>query len=149
MPTIYDEVFGGDPYKRAMRGNMLLRMVGLTLGRIGEFRDAWVERTLTGELRIAVYTENGSGPRKDPETGVGYGRINQQTAIELMQSNPCYLGDADDAFQTQYAMFYFSVPPQLPADVLETLERNALPQPVDTDDRWRKALDALSKGFTE
>lgn len=148
MTTVYDDVFGGDPYKRAMRGNLLLRMVGLTVGRVGEFRDAWVEHTLDGELRIVIYTQNGSGPVVDAQ-GIGLGRLRNREAIETMQANPCYLGDADDTFDNTYAAFYFRLPELIPADILEQLTMSALAEPVDTDARWRQVIERIKKGMTE
>ena len=57
--SLYNMMFGVN-----QAAPVLLATLGLKLSDVGRFRDAWVEKTDDGQVRIAVYTRNGGGNRE-------------------------------------------------------------------------------------
>lgn len=112
------------------RGAVLLPLLGFTgFDALGRFRDAWVEPDPgDGQLLICVYTRNGGGNRPD------YADV-----IAALAAHPAYLRDADDAFDSTYASFWFRVPPEH----VELLRPVALDAPLDTGARWQAMVNAM------
>jgi hypothetical protein len=129
--TMYPGEDGAAKLNRLRRENLLLKLIGLTVGRVEEFRDAWVEQTAAGDLRVAVYTMLGGDVSR---------RTVYRDQIEELQAHPLYLGDANDEFLPAYAAFYFRLPDGIPADIMAALDRAAV-EVVDTSERWRVALE--------
>lgn len=123
MSGLYNAVLGDG--KEMLRAAMILPVFEQP-AIIGRFRDIWVENH-DGEPVIAIYTRNGGPNRED-----------QAEAIESMRSNPHYLRDADDEFDSTYATFYFAAPERY-RDMLAELMQD----PVDMSQRWRDAIAAL------
>jgi hypothetical protein len=127
-------VFGIDP-ARVQRGMILASIVELQLGEIPRFRDAWVEKHQNpdaapgvGPLVIAFYTES-NGMHRDPMASKIFG----------IRSNPYYREERDDRYATDFTTFYFNVPAGQPDETLHALAHAAV-EPVDTDQRWTKAM---------
>lgn len=132
------------------RASIFLKtLLDLDLRQVGRFRDTWLELDEQGEPRIALYTRNGGGNRPD---------YTKQTAF--LQGHPEYLFDRDDTFDSTYATYYFKVPQDFPAHLsgiggwteeewprLRALmiQNKALPEPVDTSQRWLDAIEKLNK----
>jgi len=130
MMSMYAMVFGP---------SLTAPIVRLLLGEerwdsIGRKRDAWVEKTSEGRLRLHVYARNGGNNRSD--------YMPDWTTDEL------YLFDRDDSFDETYASTYFKVPDNwreiltaagAPAEF--ELEKAAV-DPIVTEDRWRQVLGA-------
>uniref|UniRef100_A0AAU7J7Y6 Tail assembly chaperone n=2 Tax=unclassified bacterial viruses TaxID=12333 RepID=A0AAU7J7Y6_9VIRU len=124
---------------------------GVDPERVGRYRDVWMEKDESDldSLVLAIYTRNGGGNRED-----------QADAIEYMQAHPRFISDADDTFDNTYATFRFRVRIEdLDLDTLsdlvppeQMLSREATwaglnlasVDPMDTDARWRQAIDALN-----
>ena len=138
-----------DPDRRA---RMLLLMGVLAADLSGvRARDMWVERVPDPQveggqrLQIALYTRVGGGNRRD------YG-----DAIAELQGLPGYLGDRDDGFDATYATFRFAWPreradelsSELPGgeSLTEIATRVAHEGEVDTDERWREAIERVQRG---
>jgi hypothetical protein len=125
--SMYEMMFGSNGFARAA---VLLPVLGVS--DVGRFRDCWVEKDEAGEPIVVVYTRNGGGNRPD------YAEI-----IERLQQHPLYVRDADDAFDCTYATFYFRCPPEYRDDLLAVAES----EPVDTDERWQRAIAAIAEGL--
>jgi hypothetical protein len=120
---LYNAVLGdGNEMSRAA----LILPVFEQPAHVGRFRDIWVENH-DGEPVIAIYTRNGGPNRED-----------QAEAIESMRSNPLYLRDADDEFDSTYATFYFRAPERY-RDMLAGI----MQEPVDMSAKWREAIEAV------
>lgn len=140
--SMYQLVFDGEGARD--RGAVLLGLLGFTtLGDVGRYRDAWVERDADGKPVIAIYTRNGGGNRRctadaldldDPCGGTCTGCI----ATHKLPAHPQYLRDRDDSFDSTYATFYFAPP----SEWVEALAEVA-GDPVDTDKRWQDAIAAI------
>lgn len=135
------------------RGSLAVSILQLPPENLGRFRDAWVEKcseqTKSG-LRLHIYTRNGGNNRPD-----------YADQIATMRSHPMFLFDEDDEFDSTYASFYFAVPadapdwwvepgrdkPTMSWDQMLTILREqwALDEPVDTDQRWLQAIEAMGK----
>lgn len=112
----YHAIFGVNP-----NAPVILSALGLQLEDFGRFRDAFVTN---GD--IAVYTRLGGGNR--------HAYVN---VFAKMQGHPNYIRDVDDAFDSTYCTFYFTVP---------DTARNLLFLDIgdyDPSQRWRDALDAM------
>jgi len=155
MSTMFDLVFPGGA-RDAPRSDVVLLLVGLRPDDVGRFRDAWVERTEPGQLRVAVYTRNGGGNRDHwalsyPETSEGPYCVCPGCIItHRLPSNPLYLSDEDDDFDSTYATVYFRLPTEaeaaafgLRADVIRAAAETLAGPVVDMDERWSEALETL------
>jgi hypothetical protein len=160
--ALYD-IAVGDGHQHE-RGAVLLQLLGGP--GVARFRDAWVEEGESGPV-IAIYTRQGGGNREcycEGEPGSVafaaehtpsrcYAACNQ----ELVR-HPLYITDRDDEFDSTYATFYFRAPTELPAGLPEEFREvlaaalAALPEaavdPVNTDERWKAAIDRIGKGET-
>jgi len=121
--------------------------------KFGRLRDAWVERTEAGSIRLAVYTRNGGGNRECWDGGTIGCECAGCCIEKLLPVHPLYLSDADDDFDCTYATIYFKVPPNAeailrdlgaPDDFDFTLASFAV-EPVDSSKRWNDAIAAMSK----
>ena len=85
--TMYNMLFGKNPDTKD-----ILAVIGLKEGYIERFRDCWVE-----DDEICVLTRTGGGNREDFPN-------------EILTSNPYYIYDEDDDFDSTYATYHFSIP---------------------------------------
>jgi len=124
------------------RGAILLAVLDNPV--VTRFRDAWVEKSDDGPV-IAIYTRQGGGnrtcycdedpqPRHVPENC--YAACN-----EALQAHPLYLRDADDAFDSTYATFWFRVP-----DECREVLAEAAVEPVNMSERWKAAIARIERG---
>lgn len=135
---LYNVVFGVQE-----AAGLLLSVLGFTTAeQVGRFRDAWVERTAEGVLRIAVYTRNGGGNRDHYDDDYLAGPACTCTGCVItyrLPAWPGYLSDGDDEFDSTYATVYF----EAPAALVELLKDEEVRGPVDTSARWLAAIAAL------
>ena len=137
--SLYGLVFGKNPSSDDI-------LAALGNPDVGRFRDAWVEKAEDGSLRIAVYTRNGGGNREHwdftyPDATEGETCGCPGCIIQYhLPKHPLYLFDQDDDFDCTYATIYFRLP-----DGAESLADDALDEPLNTDDRWTSAIDAIGK----
>lgn len=138
MSGMYDLVFA-DP-NRPARIAMLVALLGNP--KVGRVRDAWVEKGERGPV-IAVYTRNGGGNRDHSGDGPAGIECDCTGCIAQYQlpAHSQYIRDADDAFDSTYATFYFK-PPQS-QQVVELLATVAV-DPVDMSARWQDAIRAIN-----
>lgn len=131
---LYNMVFGNDP-----RVGAVLLLLEKESAAFGRFRDAWIEKTEAGELRLAVYTRNGGNNRGE-------------YMPDWCAEHPLFISDKDDDFDNTYATIYFKMPEDalaklralgFPEDA--TLEDLASPE-VDMSARWLAAIEALKTG---
>jgi len=125
------------------RGAVLLAILGNPV--VARFRDAWVEKSGDGPV-IAIYTRQGGGNRECYCDGGDPGRAHvpeqcYAACNEALAAHPLYLRDADDGFDATYATFYFRVPGEYRDALAE-----AAGDPVDTDARWREAIERIRRG---
>lgn len=158
MSSLYGMVFG-----RVDGARSLVWLAGFTrLDHVGRFRDAWLERHEDGEPRIAIYTRNGGGNRADcwcigwagegqdegelgcacAGTGGPACRCPACVANYRMPEMPNHLFGRDDDFDSTYRTEYLRPRAGLPDDLVAAL-REAATDPVDTDERWAKAIEAI------
>lgn len=145
---MYDMVLG-DGHQGERAETLLHAVLNLRRRDFGRFRDCWAEVGWDGHLRIAVYTRNGGGNRPAYEEHTN-----------RLKQHPEYLSDVDDRFDSTYATYYFRFPTEPPAHVTgiapycdqefwdaltKRIKDNAPQQPVDTDARWKDALDKIEK----
>lgn len=135
--SMYDLVAGdGGQHDR---GSVLLAVLGNP--DPGRFRDAWVERDESGEPIIAIYTRNGGGNREcycgdDDEPGSCTG-----CRGEAFAAHPLHLRNADDTFDSTYATYYFSVPPEYRDELAGYAQDH-----VDMSANWLALIDGLKAG---
>ena len=85
--TMYNMLFGKNPDTKD-----ILAIIGLEEGYIERFRDCWIDID-----EICVFTRTGGGNREDfPNV--------------ILTSNPYYLYDEDDDFDSTYATYHFRIP---------------------------------------
>jgi len=133
---------------------LVLALLDREPGDFGRFRDAWVERSAEGGIRLVVYTRSGGGNRthsdEDAEPGPRCG-CSGCTMTHVVPTHPLYLEDRDDDRDPSYATIYFRVPD----DAEATLEALGAPEgfvlaslaidPPDMRARWAAALAALGR----
>lgn len=99
---MYNMLFGKNP-----DSNIILKMIGLTEGDCGRFRDCYIERD-----NILIFTRLGGGNREclcsDEEIKNGHDCY--QKYIQNLQKNKFYVKDWDDDFDCTYAYFEFEIP---------------------------------------
>lgn len=120
MGSMYKMIFGENRFAEA-----ILAMLGLKKEDIGRFRDAFI----TGD-KIAIYTRLGGY----------YNRESYAEYIKKLQEHPHYLYDEDDEIDSTYATFYFSIPEEF-KEVAKKLDTGEF----DPDERWREAMEELSR----
>lgn len=112
---------------------------------IPRFRDLWVEKSDDPEVTtLVIYTRTGGGNREE------YHEANKRLA-----SHPGYVGDEDDAFDSTYAIFKFSVNKGMmnldlisdagranPDAVWASIKESEV-DPVDTRARWEQAIEDM------
>lgn len=138
--SLYGLVFG-----RQQAAPVVLALLERAPTDFGRFRDAWIEQTEAGDLRLVVYTRCGGGNR-------------ESYFPKDIDQHPLYLSDQDDDFDTTYASIFFRLPDVIPARLLEvlpeelrttevfyeTLKTIAIP-PRNMREEWGKAIDAVGK----
>lgn len=137
--SLYDIAVGDGA--QGARGAVFLGVLGAPC--VARFRDAWVEKSPDG-LVIAVYTRQGGGNREcycEGDEGKHVPESCYAACNEALQAHPLYLRDADDAFDSTYATFYFRVP-----DDFREMLGSAAVDPVDMSARWKAAIDRIGKG---
>lgn len=98
--SLYNMLFGTNAL-----ADVLLAVIELDRGAIPRFRDCSLNEDGT---RVVVFTRTGGGNRE------AYEEEN-----ETLARHPLYLADRDDDFDSTYAYFDFSIPPQFQADLKE------------------------------
>ena len=134
--SMYQMVFGRNP-----GADDVLSAVGLKAEDVQRFRDAWIERTEEGGYRAAIYTRMGGGHREC--FCEEYGDDAPCMACRLnavLNSHPLFSHREDDDFDSTYSTLYFHLP-ETPEAIAAA--RNAVPHPIDTDERWLMMLEAL------
>lgn len=129
---------GGDMYSMVFNPDKeLVRSIVGTAELAPEWvprgRDAWLERH-DDKLVAAVYTRAGGANRADyPEH------------IAVLRSRPNYISDNDDIFDSTYATFRFEITPEgIPPEAFLSILAGAHEGPVDTDERWKDAIEKLT-----
>lgn len=148
--SMYGLVFGqdGGPQKR---GRAILAILGFeSFDSVGRYRDAWVEQGESGEPVIAIYTRNGGGNREEcwrleddprPATADSAGcDCPACMANHELPAHEYWIRGEDDDFDSTYRTEYFRVPPEF-VEALRTVAQ----EPVDTDQRWLAAIDAIKQ----
>jgi beta-lactamase class A len=95
--SFYNLLFGVNPHT-----DIILALIGLKKCDIERFRNCGID---FNNKKIWVYTRTGGGNRED------YPNI-------LLTTNPYYLYDEDDDFDTTYATFYFRFPQDIEEDIM-------------------------------
>ena len=107
------------------------------LSEVPRFRDMYT-RAEGDQLQIVLYTRTGGGNREEYEE--------QNNALA---AHPLYVKDWDDDFDTTFAHFAFSVPPEFEADLREFhLLVEEHPKFLAADKKFQRALEAI-KGTLE
>lgn len=112
-------------------------------------RDGWVEKDPEHEFLLRIYTRNGAGNRecycdpKPPEYGQG-------DCIgcrgEYATKHPLYVRDEDDTFDGTYRSYWFRIPNGVETEHERETLLGLAKDPVNTNERWEQALDALRGG---
>lgn len=87
--SLYNTLFGKNP-----SNEKILALLGLTEMDVERFRDCWIDEMTR---RIVIMTRTGGWNRE-------YYRN------EKLTSNPYYIRDYDDDFDTTYAYYEFAIP---------------------------------------
>lgn len=138
--SMYNLLFGKNP-----NSSVILALIGLKENDIERFRDCSIS-----EGGIKIHTRTGGGNRSDYPN-------------EKLTSNPNYLHDEDDDFDSTYADFYFSFPENLKEDCLKFLdvEKNGVPasiikavnevmsRPETDSDKWTKIYTEQQKVYSD
>lgn len=138
--SLYNMIFGSQPV-----AGLALALLDLTPKAVGRFRDAWFER-IDGDVCVAVYTRNGGGNRDCWEEGNDDCTCTGCTTTRILPAHPLYISDQDDDFDCTYATFYFRLPSEPPKSLvglLQMVKSGVKQDPIDTSERWQKALDSL------
>jgi hypothetical protein len=153
---LYNMVFG-----TSNQAPLVLALLNLTPSDVGRLRDAWFEKTPSGELRLAVYTRNGSGNREHYSSENESGPSCDCTGCIItyrLPAHPDYIEDRDDSFDCTYATIWFRFPAQISAPLLALLpeelhDREKLIEklktiaqdPPDMGVRWKQAIESIGK----
>ncbi len=87
--SLYNMIFGKNPSTKE-----ILALLGLTELDVERFRDCWIDGK---ESRIVILTRTGGGNREHYQN-------------EKLTSNPYYIRDFDDDFDSTYAYYEFAIP---------------------------------------
>ncbi len=119
--SLYNMLFGVNQL-----APVLLAALGLSRDQVPRFRDCYVD----GEKKqIVIHTRTGGGNRED-----------YQDENDELCAHPQYLHDEDDDFDSTYADFYFSFPPDLAADLTALCDKVETHRPSE---RWQELFAAL------
>jgi hypothetical protein len=150
--SMYEMVFGPSTMDRATVCAALLMnpSVDVDVSNL-RLRDGWIEKQQDGTSLIVLYTRNGGGNRQcycdDYADTEGFVR---GTCIgcygDAATQHPNYVRDADDEFDSTYRTYWFTVPDWLGEGIRAAIDEAARDH-VDTDDRWRQAIDAIRTGI--
>jgi hypothetical protein len=128
---LYNVVFGKQPIAE----ELLAIIQAVRPVDVGRFRDAWLERH-ADELLIRIHTRNGGGNRE------GYDHPS-------MREHPWYVRDEDMEFDSTYADYWFRVDITLLTREAMELLMSFASDPVDMNERWRKAIADLEAPTTK
>lgn len=120
MSSLYNMLFG-----KNTATPVILAILGLKEQDVERFRNCSIN-----ESGITIYTRTGGGNRKDYPN-------------EKLTSNPCYICDEDDDFDSTYATYYFNFPPELKDDTVKLTnpEMNGIPASIikKCNEVWSRA----------
>ena len=123
MSGLYNTVFGENS-----QADALLKMLGLTRGDFGRYRDCYLE---SGGDTIVVYTRCGGGNRDD-----------YQSVFDEMAKHTSYSRDWDDDFDSTYAYFEFHTPEKY-RELTKAMESDEEPKRVG--DKFQELIASLSQ----
>lgn len=105
--SLYNLLFGKNPSTE-----IILALIGLKENDVQRFRDCGIDFE---NKQIFIYTRTGGGNRWDYPN-------------EKLTSNPYYIYDEDDDFDSTYATYYFKFPPEIEEDInnLQNLSENGI-----------------------
>ena len=121
-----------------------------SVGDVGRYRSAWIEKDEYGKPRIAVYTRNGGGNREHYNDEAEEGENCHCTGCTIthdLPKHPLYLYDQDGDFDCTYATIYFSVPDKL-KEILNKADsewEKKLQDKVDMSEVWQNAIANIGK----
>ena len=136
--SLYNLLFGENSDTQ-----IILAVIGLKRCDIERFRNCWID-----DKAIYVYTRTGGGNRDDYPN-------------EKLTSNPYYLYDHDDSFDSTYATYLFKIPDEIAEDVrnLQDIEANGisgnlikwinktLKREQTEEDKYADAMDKSKRKF--
>jgi hypothetical protein len=132
---LYNVVFGKQPIAE----ELLAILKAVRPIEVGRFRDAWLERH-GDELLVRIHTRNGGGNRE------GYDDPS-------MSAHPWFVRTEDMEFDSTYADYWFRIDLTLLTREAGELLMSFACEPVDMNERWRKAIADLeatpTKGDTQ
>lgn len=99
--SFYNMMFGKNPVS-----DLVLAIIGLKENDIERFRDCGIDLE---DDNIWVYTRTGGNNRDDYEN------------LALVES-PYYMYDRDDEYDSTYATYFFSIPEEIHADLMDFLD---------------------------
>jgi hypothetical protein len=136
--SLYNMVNGVNPL-----AEFLLSAINLDLASIPRFRDVWLSTDLAS---VVVLTRTGGGNREDYEV-----------ENAAMAAHPGYLGDADDDFDSTFAKFRYTMPPEKLAEIQQAIETADISDEVrewfkgqltmDNAAKWKASFEALGADF--
>ena len=122
-----------------INSKLFLDILKIDKESIPRFRNCFLSER-DGELTIVIHTRTGGGNREyydEPNVENNEGPWNSD-----LRKNPNYLYDEDDAFDSTYADFYFSIP----SEVKEKLQEIHKESPALTpSEQWKILFEALEK----
>ncbi|MDH5451743.1 MAG: hypothetical protein OEX14_00170 [Paracoccaceae bacterium] len=134
--SMYNQLFGISP-----AASYLLEVLGTSPDKIPRFRDCWFDKK-SDPPRIVIYTRTG-GTNRLYYDSIDFCAENFPEDVAAIQAAvpptgpwnsdlralPGYLDDKDDAFDSTYAYFYFSVPDDMPVASISLLSDELDPGP--------------------
>lgn len=147
--SMYNMLFGVSPIAADA-----VHAAGLRRRDLGRYRDAWFDRDSAGEPVVVVHTRNGGGNREHWDwEGSGYTEAAGPSCrcpgcvVTFAKARfPTFLSDTDDGFDSTYANMVFSVLPEWRDRALALLQVHL---PLNTQERWKEAIEAMKRGDPE
>lgn len=140
--SLYNAIFGQNQL-----APVLLQALGLTASDVPRFRDCYLS-----EGSIVIYTRTGGGNRDYYESEEScrecypeYFQNKDEAPAgpwnEDLRSNKYYLSDEDDDFDSTYAYFRFSYPPEYEED-LKAIAADG--KDFSPSEKWQLLFDSMS-----
>lgn len=141
--SLYNMLFGVN-----QMAPVLLGALGMSAGQVPRFRDCYLD---SEKKRIVIHTRTGGGNRDyyeseescrdhHPEYFKGEGDDPSGPWNADLRKHPQFLYDEDDDFDSTYADFYFSFPPDFAADLTAACENVETHRPSE---KWQALFEAL------
>lgn len=136
--SLYNMVHGHNPAAR-----LCLHVLGIASSEIiPRFRDAWIfnvnekNKSILPDLKVCIYTRTGGGNRAE------YAVENQ-----AIRDLPGFLWDEDDDYDSTFAKWYFEVPEEYKAPLLEAYRK--VGDQLSSRERWENMIKGIKPDVKE